>query len=268
MKRISFFLIAATLSFISCNKEEYPSLDSICGTWVNDLAHPQLTLNIAKDGKSEINGQSFNIAYSDGILHPEDILRYNISLVSPASDVAVTLRNDMNFKITVEEDIMTWTFLFKDGGDVYFYSWFKNNGNFSRKISDGRWNSSYRNIYFTEYGPQSIAYIFNGENLEMYIFEWGWHLKGDYIQKNGVIYFNLKEAYYAKSPDKDDNSKVWIHIDKQTFDLTDGYTWEPVPATELAREQEKISSFTFAVYSDTEAYGGILGNSAKITKTR
>lgn len=121
---------------------------------------------------------------------------------------------------------------------------------------DGRWEA----LRFAD-NPNDIAFvaIFAGENLDLYVIPWGEHIKGTYTLTDGVINYNITEAYNASSVpvtyDDDGNmtNYSWTigNLDASTLELSEGYNWYTMRGAEFARAKEDFGQFEFKINGNT-----------------
>ena len=158
---------------------------------------------------------------------------------------------------------MTWSYIEEDSTTTLTDIWYKKDGTFNKKPSNGRWNG-----YMGESSAHGMVYIFGDSLVDIYIIAWGEHLKGTYAHKNGILYFNLIEGYNARFYGSDGLSWWWEagNLDAETLKLTEGCNWYQMDEEVFNERKQEISSFTVALGSDTKAYGGLFGRSMIIEK--
>ncbi len=215
--------------------------NGISGMWINDLANPYTTLTLNADGTGSMGtDEKFKYSYNNGILIYDRQSLYRVDLSG---------------------DIMTWSYIEEDSTSTLTDIWYKVGGTFNKKPSTGRWNG-----YMGENSDHGIVYIFGDSLVDIYIIAWGEHLKGAYAHINGTLFFNLIEGYKAKFVE--DSSWWWEagNLDAETLKLTEGCNWYKMDEEVFNERKQEISSFTFALGSDTKAYGGLFGRSMIIEK--
>lgn len=243
MKHSVLLLVAGALFLVSCEKEYEISKYDIYGTWVHDLAHPKSAISIYENGSFSYNDIISNYTYT------KDTLKLLFENQESATFKIMEGSNMMSFVDKNHSPFST------DLPNPYF----KKEGNYSGTISNGRWDSELHYYNFTleidNTRYNTLSFVFSGDSLDLYILERGWHLKGSYIHKNGILYYNISKAYYPESIDGNDD-RDWKNnvIKPQTLKLAEGYKWSPVSSRELASESERISSFTFIIDTDSTAY--------------
>ena len=264
MKRVLFFLAAASLvAFTSCDETNQDNIEdasngagSVYGTWVNDLAHAQKAdrLVFNENGNGSLRREDFTFTY-DGNL---DSL--HIRNVYPGDIVEIT-----SYKVTFLGDIMTWSFTDEDGY-TYYEVWYKEDGNFSRKVTDARYD------LFTDASADDTmaVYIFNGNNVDLYIIAWGYHLSGTFTHENGVLNMTITDGKCLSS---NSESRSWEAggLNPETLEPYAGYHWYGMTSLDewtaqlYVEVKDEYSKMTFALGSDNEGYGSA-GRSGKIKK--
>lgn len=216
---------------------------SIYGTWLNDLTNPEGSLTLNENGTCKMGDDQFKFTYQDGVLN---------------------LNGQLEFQITIEGDVMIWSYVDKEGGvSPTGEVWFRANGAFDKKVSDGRWDG-----YMGELSDHGFVYLFNGDNVDIYIIAWGEHLKGTFTHEGGIINFNLREGYNARIGDATNWSWEAGNLDPKTLQITQGYEWWQMDEEVLNERKQEVEKFTFALVSDVKAYGGLFGRTMTIQKTK
>ena len=216
---------------------------SIYGTWVNDLTNPEVSLTLNENGTGIMWDEQFKFTYQDGVLN---------------------LNGQSKFQITIEGDVMIWSYVDEEGGVTPTGEvWFRANGAFDNKVSDGRWDG-----YMGELSDHGIVYLFSGDNVDIYIIAWGEHLKGTFTHEGGIINFNLREGYNARIGNETSWSWEAGNLNPKTLQLTEGYAWWQMDIETLNERKQEVASFTFALVSDVKAYGGLFGRTMTIQKTK
>ena len=139
------------------------------------------------------------------------------------------------------------------------------NGNTAANASiEGRWDAPRS----TE-SPDDIAFvaIFAGENLDLYVIPWGEHMRGTFTLTDGLIDYNITEAYNASSVpvhyDEDGimTQNAWEagNLDATTLELSAGYNWYTMRGVELNRVKGNFGQFEFTINGNTatSTMGGI-----------
>ena len=213
-----------------------PDDNSIFGTWVNNLVNPDDALTLNSNGTGSMSEDKINFTYIDGIL---------------------VINEQLKYKVTIDGDIMTWAYIDEASGTTFVTNvWFRSNGTFDKKVSDGRWNG-----YVDEDDSDcGTVFIFNGNEVDIYIIAWGEHIKGSFSHEGGIISFRLTDGYNARMGDADNWSWEAGNLDPETLKLTDGYNWWQMDNDKLSERKEELASFTFALVSDVKAYGSLFRN--------
>lgn len=217
--------------------------NSIYGTWVDDLANPYGTLTLNSNGTGILWGEDFNFTYEDGIL---------------------VYDKESKYEITIDGDVMTWAYIDEEYGPMEPQVWFRSNGTFDKKVSDGRWNG-----YMGEdESDPGIVYFFYGDEFNIYIIAWGEQLKGSFSHEGGILNLNLREGYNARTGDAESWSWEAGNLDPETLSLTDGYDWRQMDEYTFNERKEEVAKITFALVSDVKAYGGLFGRNMTIVKAK
>lgn len=263
MKRILFFLAAASLvAFTSCDETNQDNIEdasngagSVYGTWVNDLAHEsEDVLVINENGTGSLYREDFTFTY-DGKLDS-----IHIRNVYGEGHEEIT-----SYKVTFLGDIMTWSYT-EENGYVSYEIWYKEGGNFSRKVADGRYD------LFTDASADDTmaVYIFKGNKVDLYIIAWGEHLSGTFTHENGVLTMNFTEGKCLSS-ESDHLSWFAPGLDPETLEPYAGYEWYDMKtlddwtAQRYNGDKQMLGKVTFVLASETEGYGSA-GRSGKIKK--
>lgn len=263
MKRILFFLAAASLvAFTSCDDTNQDNIEdasngagSVYGTWVNDLAHEtEDRLVINENGTGSLYREDFTFTY-DGKLDS-----IHIRNVYGEGHEEIT-----SYKVTFLGDIMTWSYT-EENGYVSYEVWYKEGGNYSRKVTDARYD------LFTDASAHDTmaVYIFNGNKFDLYIIAWGYHLSGTFTHENGVLNMTITEGKCLSS---DSDSRSWGAggMNPETLEPKAGYQWYGMTSLDqwtaelYADVKNQFSKMTFVLTSDNEGYGSA-GRSGKIKK--
>ena len=260
MKRILFFLAAVSLvAFTSCdettdeNNENAANAGSVYGTWVSSLTDEHSTLVINENGTGSLYREEFTFTY-DGKLDSIHI-----------RNVYQGIEEITSYKVSFLGDIMTWSFT-EENGYTYYEVWYKEGGNYSRKVTDARYD------LFTDAsaGDTMAVYIFKGNKVDLYIIAWGEHLSGTFTHENGVLTLNITEGK-CLSAEPDHRSWFAPGLDPETLEPYAGYEWyDMMSLDEWAAEQfndakDMFSKMTFVLTSDNEGYGQA-GRPGKIRK--
>lgn len=250
MKRILFFLAAASLvAFTSCDEkpgednENQPTKGSVYGTWVNSLTDEHSTLVINENGTGSLYGGNFTFTY-DGKLDSIHI-----------SSVYQDIKEITSYKVSLLGDVMTWSFTEKSG-HTYYDVWYREGGNFSRKVADGRYD------LFTDASADDTmaVFIFKGNKADLYIIAWGEHLSGTFTHENGVLTMNIT-AGECLSEESDHLSWFAPGLDPETLEPYAQYDWYDMmnldewTADRFNGDKEMFSKMTFVLTSDREGYG-------------
>lgn len=246
MKRVLFYLCVAIVSFIACDNKELETNDAdnksasflkdsgieeICGTYYDNL----LSVNAVDPNKITIDStgtitrylamsgsRRLQLIYYKGYLYPDSLKDFTTD----------------NYLFEVKKgDIMRWYTNEKNAGkrelDMVF---FKEGGDFNRKVSDGRWEER---LGSTDYIQNS--FVFREGIVDRY--EHYKHLTGTYTHNNGVLTFTYTEGYSGE-------------YDLKTLQLIEGSDCEPLSQEDLEFEQEYNSKCTFAIDPEdsTKAY--------------
>ena len=131
-------------------------------------------------------------------------------------------------------------------------------------IKDGRWEAPRYND-----DPTSIAFVafFDGNNLDLYIIAWGQHYVGTYQFADGIITYNISEAFQAYTDVTYDNEGQMVtwsweagNLDASTLTLSEGYDWYEMDAESLAAYQEDLKEFSFLLQDgNTSATSSLFG---------
>lgn len=131
-------------------------------------------------------------------------------------------------------------------------------------IKDGRWEAPRFND-----DPTSIAFVafFDGNNLDLYIIAWGQHYVGTYQFADGIITYNISEAFQAYTDvtyDNEGQMATWSweagNLDASTLTLSEGYDWYEMDAESLATYQEDLKEFSFLLQDgNTSATSSLFG---------
>ena len=206
--------------------------NSIYGTWVDDLAYPYGALTLNSNGMGIMYEEDFEFTYKDGIL---------------------VYDQESNYMVTIDGDVMTWSYIDEEYGLMDPQVWYRSNASFDKKVSDGRWNG-----FVGEDGDDhGMVYIFNGNDIDIYIIAWGEHLKGSFTHEGGVMSVNLSKGYNARIGDEESWSWEAGNLDPETLELTPGYSWWQMDEEVLRERQQEVAKFTFALVSDVKAYGNL-----------
>lgn len=268
MRRFIIFLGITLLAFYACdtekekinnnNETETPKdtliddsgINEICGTWLYDLVDTFMVLTIDKNGQfTDVRktGQqtTYGLKYYKGYIYGPKVSQYG--------------PDNYMYKVTRNGDIMTWN----NNESVYGFpllefAWFKKDGVFDKKITDGRWNL----VLHGREEEINISFIFEDNIVDVYsvansnpiynLYEVV-HLKGTYKHNNGVLAITYSEGFIAGK--QDNNGEIeGCAIDPETFQPQDGNDWITLQPEKLEDYQQHSSKFTFVVESDTLAY--------------
>ena len=264
MKRILFFLAAASLvAFTSCdeatgenneNAENAANAGSVYGTWVSSLTDDHSTLVINENGTGSLYRDNFTFTYDGQLdsLHIKNVYQGGIEEIT-------------SYKVSFMGDIMTWSYT-EENGFVYYEVWYKEGGNFSRKVANGRYD------LFTDASADDTmaVYIFDGNKVDFYIIAYGEHFTGTYTHENGLLTMNFTEGKCLSS---ESDSRSWFApgMDPETLEPYAGYEWYDMTSLDdwaletYNEDRVRFSEQTFVLASDTEGYGSI-GRSGPIRK--
>lgn len=119
----------------------------------------------------------------------------------------------------------------------------------------GRWDAPHS---ADDMGDIAFVALFGDENLDLYIIPWGQHMKGTYSMNNGVITYNITEAYQAYtdvSYDGKGNMTSWSwmagNLDATTLTLAEGYNWYAMNGENFNQAQEDFGEFEFNIKGST-----------------
>ena len=261
MKRILFFLVATSLvAFTACDDKENVEDNSttggsVYGTWVNDLAHAgsQDKLVINENGTGSLYREDFTFTY-DGKLDSIHI-----------RNVYDGYEEITSYKVSFYGDVMTWSYT-EEMGYVYYEVWYKEGGNFSRKVADGRYD-----LFTDASGRDTMGvYIFKGNKVDVYIIAWGEHLSGTFTHENGVLTMNLTKGECLSS---EPESRSWFApgLDPETLEPFGGYEWYDMTRLDdwtlemFEDTKDMLGKVTFVLTSDYKGYGSV-GRSGMIKK--
>jgi len=260
MKRILFFLSLSLLAFTACDNaqdEENNSVitTSLTGTWVTDLAES------GKGGELIFNADGTGTLYGDDFSYNFDSKLDSLHISSQIQEsVQITA-----YKIELQGDIMTWSFTDEEGYSEY-YVWFKQGGEFNRKVADGRYD------LFTDASASDTmgVYFFKGNTVDVYIIAWGQHLSGTFTHENGVLTMNFTEGECLSSQ-PDHISWFAPGLNPETLEPYGGYEWYDMNsldewASELYNDTKSLlNKVSFVLTSSNNGYGSV-GRSGVIKK--
>ena len=250
MKRILFFLAAASLvAFTSCDETTDENIEnasnggSVYGTWVSSLTDGHSTLVINENGTGSLFKDEFTFTYDSKLdsIHIRNVYQGVEEITS--------------YKVSFYGDIMTWTFTEEDGY-TYYEVWYKEGGNFSRKVADGRYD-----LFTNASAKDTMAvYIFNGNKVDLYIIAWGEHFSGTFTHENGLLTLDITEGK-CLSEESDHRSWFAPGMNPETLEPYAGYEWyDMMNLDEWTSElyvdaKDMFSKMTFVLTSDNEGYG-------------
>ncbi|MBR5706878.1 MAG: hypothetical protein IKX55_04825 [Bacteroidaceae bacterium] len=263
MKRFLFFLVATSLvAFTACDDNENVEDNStttggsVYGTWVNDLAREsadQLVIN--ENGTGTLYRETFTFTYDDKVdsIHIENIYDGGVKEIT-------------SYKVSFLGDVMTWSYTEEEMGHVFYEVWYKEGGNFGRKVSDARYD------LFTDASAEDTmaVYIFKGNKVDVYIIAWGQHLSGTFTHENGVLSMNITEGKCLSS-ESDHRSWFAPGLDPETLEPFGGYEWYNMASLDdwtmqsYNQTKDMLSKVTFVLTSDNNGYGST-GRSGMIKK--
>lgn len=267
MKRFLFFLAAASLvAFTSCDETNQDNIEdasngagSVYGTWVNDLAHEsEDVLVINENGTGSLYREDFTFTYDDKLdsIHIRNVYQGGVEEIT-------------SYKVSFLGDVMTWSYTEEVADGIFHVNyevWYKEGGNFSRKVADGRYD------LFTDASASDTmaVYIFKGNKVDLYIIAWGEHLSGTFTHENGVLTMNFTEGKCLSS-EPDHLSWFAPGLDPETLEPYAGYEWYDMKtlddwtAQRYNGDKQMLGKVTFVLASETEGYGSA-GRSGKIKK--
>ena len=120
---------------------------------------------------------------------------------------------------------------------------------------EGRWDAP----RFAD-NPDDIAFvaIFSGEKLDLYVIPWGQHMVGTYALTDGMVNYNISEAYQAYTDvalDGEGNIISWSwnagNLDATTLTLAEGYDWYAMNENDFNSAQQNFGEFEFNVNGAT-----------------
>lgn len=120
---------------------------------------------------------------------------------------------------------------------------------------EGRWDAP----RFAD-TPEDIAFvaIFAGAKLDLYVIAWGQHMVGTYTLTDGMIKYDISEAYQAFTDvtyDDNGNMTSWSwnagNLDATTLTLSDGYQWYAMSEEALNQAKEDFGEMEFKVNGNT-----------------
>ena len=123
---------------------------------------------------------------------------------------------------------------------------------------DGRWDGVMDESEVGK-GMQRLTFIFNGNNVDVYIVAWGDHIKGTYTYENNILNVNVTEAWDALI--KTESYSGWNMadgaLDPETFELkyTDElpYRWYAMEEDEKKKDIEFLSNIDFTITGNGKA---------------
>ncbi|MBO7112178.1 MAG: hypothetical protein J6W18_09550 [Bacteroidaceae bacterium] len=262
MKKVLFFLVAASLvAFTACDDKENVEDNStttggsVYGTWVHDLARESAD-------KLVINENGTCTLYSEEFAYTYDSKNDSLHLLDKYS----SSEKLNSYKVSFYGDVMTWSWTEEEIGHVFYDVWYKEGGNFGRKVTDARYD------LFTDASAQDTmaVYIFKGNNVDLYIIAWGTHLSGTYTHENGVLTMNFT-AGECLSSESDHLSWFAPGIDPETLEPYEGYEWYNMQTLDdhtkylFGDYKDMFSKVTFVLTGDNNGYGSV-GRSGMIKK--
>lgn len=258
MKRVYLYLCVAIASFIACdnmNEKEFETdeaennkvnilkdsgIEEVSGTYFHDLfgsvnsnkltidSTGVITLYLAMSGS-----RTLEMIYYKGYLYPDSLKDFTTD----------------NYMYEVKKgDIMRWYTNEKNTGKRELdMVWYKEGGDFDRKVSNGRWEER---LGSRDYIVNS--FVFREGIVDFYDSHCHF-FTGTYTHNNGVLAITFTEGYSGE-------------YDLKTLQLKEGSVCEPLSQEELEFEQEINSKCTFAIDPEdsTKAYNSGLRTYYKI----
>ena len=262
MKKVLFFLVAASLvAFTACDDKEHVEDNStttggsVYGTWVNDLARESAD-------KLVINENGTCTLYSEEFAYTYDSKNDSLHLLDKYS----SSEKLSSYKVSFYGDVMTLSWTEKEIDHVFYDVWYKEGGNFGRKVTDARYD------LFTDASADDTmgVYIFKGDKVDLYIIAWGTHLSGTFAHENGVLTMNFT-AGECLSSESDHLSWFAPGIDPETLEPYEGYEWYNMQTLDdhtkylFGDYKDMFSKVTFVLTGDNNGYGSV-GRSGMIKK--
>lgn len=262
MKKVLFFLVATSLvAFTACDDKENVEDNSttggsVYGTWVNDLAYDSPDkLVINENGTGSLYREEFTFTYDGKLdsIHIHNVYQGGIEEIT-------------SYKVSFYGDVMTWSWTEEEMGHVFYEVWYKEGGNYSRKVADARYD------LFTDASARDTmgVYIFKGNKVDLYIIAWGTHLSGTFAHENGVLTMNFT-AGECLSSESDHLSWFAPGIDPETLEPYEGYEWYNMQTLDdytkylFGDYKDMFSKVTFVLTGDNNGFGSV-GRSGMIKK--
>ena len=197
MKKLILVFAALGLLLCSCSKHWHQvgydavSKEDLIGDWVNTNPQEAFTFTFKDDGTYKQDyGYDVELTGKWGIVG-NNVLSTVLGGIDGKNhmEYAIHLLGGKNALVMSfgDPNEMTHWLLYRKGATTIK----------SGKLKDGRYDAFHNGIRNVGNNDKTFTFLVKGNEMELYVFAWGTHLKGTYTIENGVLKYNVTQGWHG-----------------------------------------------------------------------